>query len=71
MPEETGRLRITAERGGTVSEIIAFLSDLEAAYMALYVFNLQSDHQQRLRRFFPIDCPRAELVPVGGVARMV
>lgn len=40
MAEETGKLVIAAERGGSVAEISAFLSDLEAAYLALYTFGL-------------------------------
>ena len=37
--EEQGRLIILAERGGTISEITSFLSDLEKAYIALYTFH--------------------------------
>ena len=40
MAEETGKLVIAAERGGSVAEISAFLADLEAAYLALYTFGL-------------------------------
>lgn len=38
MPENdnTGTLRVVANRGGTVSEISQFLIDLERAYVALY-----------------------------------
>ena len=40
MAEETGKLVIAAERGGSVAEILAFLSDLENAYLALYTLDL-------------------------------
>ncbi len=40
MAEETGKLVIVAERGGSVAEISAFLSDLENAYLALYTLDL-------------------------------
>ena len=40
MAEETGKLVIVAERGGSVTEISAFLSDLENAYLALYTLEL-------------------------------
>ena len=39
MIEETGRLVIVANRGGTIAEISAFLTDLENAYVALYSFD--------------------------------
>ena len=38
MIEQTGRLVIVANRGGTIAEISAFLSDVENAYIALYSF---------------------------------
>lgn len=34
-----GTLRITALRGGTIAEVTAFLTDLEAAYTRLYHFD--------------------------------
>ena len=40
MTEKTGRLVIVANRGGTIAEISAFLSDLENAYIALYSFDV-------------------------------
>ncbi len=51
MSEESGRLRITGERGGTITEITEFLSDLENAYLALYGFDqrLQLGRQWRRR----------------------
>jgi len=33
-------LRLRALRGGTVTEIISFLEDMETAYNALYSFDL-------------------------------
>lgn len=52
MLEELGRLKISGERGGTISEISQFLSDLENAYMALYA--IQRPLPWRLRhRSFP------------------
>ena len=53
MSEETGRLVIAAERGGSITEISAFLSDLENAYLALYIFNRLS-RPRRLRRHIPL-----------------
>jgi len=50
VPEETGRLRIVAERGGTIAEISAFLSDLENAYLALYTLYT---FDKLWRRFLP------------------
>jgi len=55
MPQEQGRLAISAERGGTIGEITSFLSDLEAAYIALYRVNLPGLELRRLRRFVPIE----------------
>lgn len=54
MPE-TGRLKIIAERGGTIGEITAFLADLEAAYVALYMFEERVAQYRRLHRLFPIE----------------
>lgn len=49
-------LRIEALRGGTVTEVVSFLADVEASYNALYSFGLIiSDWRQRRRywrRFF-------------------
>jgi len=52
MIEEAGRLVIVANRGGTIAEILAFLSDVEAAYIALYSFDRFwfSRDQRRSRR---------------------
>ena len=52
MIEEAGRLVIVANRGGTIAEILAFLSDVEAAYIALYSFDRfwVSRDQRRSRR---------------------
>jgi len=38
MAYESGKLTILAERGGTIGEVTRFLSDLESAYDALYLF---------------------------------
>ena len=38
-PKKPVRLVIVAERGGSIAELSAFLSDLENAYMALYTFD--------------------------------
>lgn len=46
-------LRIKVLRGGAVSEIAAFLTDLEGAYNALYAFEWTVSRWQRRRRFFP------------------
>jgi hypothetical protein len=46
-------LRIKVLRGGTVTEIATFLTDLEGAYNALYAFEWTISHWQRRRRFFP------------------
>jgi hypothetical protein len=48
-----GQLRITALRGGTVSEVTKFLSDMDGAYGALYSLSLTQlgispDHLERL-----------------------
>ncbi len=54
MSEETDRLTIVAQRGGSVAEISAFLRDLENAYLALYTF----DHlwlPRRLGHYFPLE----------------
>ncbi|WP_426661933.1 hypothetical protein [Rhodanobacter aciditrophus] len=52
MPDERGSLRIIGERGGTISEITEFLSDLEKAYVAIYTFD-QSWLPKRLSRLLP------------------
>lgn len=39
MPQESGILTIIAERGGTISEVTQFLSDLENAYLSLYMID--------------------------------
>ena len=60
MADETGRLIVIANRGGTITEISTFLSDLENAYIALYAFdNLR--HSRRLRGRFS----RSFLVELG------
>lgn len=53
MPEEPGRLRITGERGGTITEITQFLSDLENAYLALYAFDQRWLPRRLWRRLPP------------------
>jgi hypothetical protein len=45
-------LRIKVLRGGTVTEIAAFLTDLEGAYNALYAFEWTISNWQRRRRVF-------------------
>ena len=53
MLEKSGRLTIVAERGGSIAEISAFLSDLENAYLALYTL----DHlwfPNRIRHRIPL-----------------
>ena len=50
MNQEAGRLVIVANRGGTIAEISAFLSDVEAAYNALYSFEKLSHVVQRFGR---------------------
>lgn len=52
MPEEPGKLTIVAARGGTISEISQFLTDLENAYLALYAFS-HSWPSRHLERRFP------------------
>jgi hypothetical protein len=52
MPDELGSLRIIGERGGTITEITEFLSDLEKAYIAIYTFD-QSWLPRRLSRRLP------------------
>ena len=39
MMEETGRLVVIGNRGGTIGEVSVFLSDMENAYVALYSFD--------------------------------
>ena len=53
MTEEAGKLIISANRGGTIAEISAFLSDLENAYIALYSFDQIRLRQRWWRRFPP------------------
>lgn len=53
MLEETAKLQIIANRGGSITEISAFLSDLENAYMALYVFDQLWLPDRIWRRFRP------------------
>lgn len=53
MPSELGSLRIIGERGGTISEITEFLSDLEGAYIALYTLDQQWSSNRLWRRFPP------------------
>lgn len=52
-------LKLRALRGGTVTEITAFLADMEGAYNALYSFNLTVAHwyhgRRRWRRFIDPD----------------
>lgn len=57
MAEETGKLVIVAERGGSVAEISAFLSDLENAYLALYTLELELLLQVRRPWPFPYPSP--------------
>lgn len=47
-------LRITALRGGSVSEISVFLADLEGAYNALYWFNLDIPTLRPIFRYDPL-----------------
>ncbi len=53
MAEETGKLTITGERGGTITEVTQFLSDLENAYLALYAFDQRWPPRPVWRRFPP------------------
>ena len=70
MPEESGRLTITAERGGTITEVTQFLSDLENAYLALYAFDQRWPPSRVWRRFhhemwLELGYPFLPLVPLG------
>ena len=49
MNQVAGRLVIVANRGGTIAEISAFLSDVEAAYIALYSFDKSSHALRSIR----------------------
>jgi hypothetical protein len=51
MLEERGKIIITAERGGTITEVTQFLSDLENAYLALYAFDQRWPPRRIWRRF--------------------
>lgn len=55
MPEEHGLLIIAAERGGTTEELTSFLSDLQNAYIALYLLDKWSLDLHRLRRRVPLE----------------
>ena len=55
MAEETGRLVIHADRGGTIGEITAFLLDLEAAYDALYRLDNAGRGLRRYRHIVPLE----------------
>ena len=39
MIDETGKLVVIGNRGGTIGEVSAFLRDIENAYVALYSFD--------------------------------
>lgn len=45
-------LRIEALRGGTVTEVVSFLADIEDAYNALYSFNLIISRWHPRRRYW-------------------
>lgn len=45
-------LRITALRGGTVAEVIAFLEDMERAYNSLYSFDVALSRWHMARRYW-------------------
>ena len=55
MPEKQGRLKITAERGGTIQEFTSFLTDLDRAYIALYQMDGLSFDLRRGRKRIPLD----------------
>jgi hypothetical protein len=55
MAEELGRLVIHANRGGTIGEITTFLSDLEAAYDALYRLDTAGRGLRRYSRIVPLE----------------
>jgi hypothetical protein len=52
MADKAGKLTILAERGGTIGEVTRFLSDLESAYDALYLFE-RSWRPERIWRQLP------------------
>jgi hypothetical protein len=57
-----GRLRVHADRAGSVSEVTDFLHDLEAAYFALLRLESRLRDGERRRRYFPAPYP----TPVDG-----
>ena len=69
MLEESGRLKIFAERGGSIAEISAFLSDLQNAYLALYkIHHLWLPN--RIGRRFPLAIWFELGFPFSGIGQM-
>ena len=69
MLEESGKLTIVAQRGGSITEISAFLSDLENAYLALYAIH----HlwlPERMWHRFPLEFLMAPGSPFSGFGQM-
>ncbi|MXY38604.1 MAG: hypothetical protein F4160_02605 [Rhodospirillaceae bacterium] len=68
MVDESGRLVIVAERGGSIAEITEFLSDLQNAYLALYALNrLWLPHPRRSS--FPWEIIFEAGVPLLGLGQ--
>jgi hypothetical protein len=59
----TGTLRLHCERGGTVSEIAAFLVDLDAAYLSLYNLERSLVRPSRFRPSRQLHWPSTQSEP--------